>query len=183
MSNKKLEELVQSLMGDEEVAKTEEPEPKKPRIDGHTHEAPASLFARPVSPVTSEKPSDSVTGVSPEVISICATLSKLMYNVETKEADIEQATKILSPKFIKLETHGELKNVVPPFAYVICDECIILAWRGSKSIMDWASNASFAPVSYPRWSSISKSIKAHSAYVSLVECCTKKLFCARLHLA
>jgi len=46
---------------------------------------------------------------------------------------------------------------------------LIFAWRSSITIVDWMNNLAFSPSLSSRWSSETKEIRAHGAYINLVE--------------
>jgi len=75
--------------------------------------------------------------------------------------------------------HGEYEAAVPPFAALIVQPpkkdgkdpkpILILAWRGSHTVLDWVNDFAGSPTLSTRWSSETKDIRAHGAYVNLVE--------------
>jgi Lipase (class 3) len=75
----------------------------------------------------------------------------------------------LSAVPIFFDSHGARKDVIPPFCVAVSGSCMILAWRGSSTIMDWVSDVGYAPVTSSRWRQVSSNVLAHSAYTSFVE--------------
>jgi len=72
--------------------------------------------------------------------------------------------------------HGMDQATIPPFAALVVqpnDETeapiLILAWRGSVTVMDWINDVAFSPTLSSRWSSETDKVHAHGAYTNLVE--------------
>jgi hypothetical protein len=114
-------------------------------------------------------PGKDMTGVDTNITEVCATISHQIYEAKKAE-DLQLCDDTHTAEVILFVDHGEiLKHTVPPFVIVKSGDSLILGWRGSTSLMDWASDLSFAPVSSPRWSSVAPHIRCHSAYTALVE--------------
>jgi hypothetical protein len=115
-----------------------------------------------------KKPSKELTGVDPSLTDVCATISHQIYNATSKDyfslSDADHQADVLH-----FHDHGLLKDTVPPFVIAESGDALILGWRGSTTLMDWASDVSYAPVASSRWSSITQNVRAHSAYSALVE--------------
>jgi hypothetical protein len=115
-----------------------------------------------------QKPSKELTGVDPSLTDVCATISHQIYSATSKDSfalsDADHQAEVLH-----FHDHGILKDTVPPFVIVESGDALILGWRGSTTLMDWASDVSYAPVASSRWSSITQNVRAHSAYSALVE--------------
>jgi len=72
--------------------------------------------------------------------------------------------------------HGAFYPAVPPFAALVVQPpddkeapILILAWRGSQTDFDWVNDFAASPTLSSRWSSETKEINAHGAFVNLVE--------------
>jgi Lipase (class 3) len=134
--------------------------------------APAPPKAAAPATVVPERPSPELTGVPFETVSICATMCDQIYYA-TSLADFDLTHPVdpaITAEPVLFDNHGALQDVVPPFAVAIKDSTMILAWRGSASIMDWVSDAGYAPATSSRWNKASSSnVRAHSAYASFVE--------------
>jgi Lipase (class 3) len=140
--------------------------------DNVPHPAPAPPKAAAAATVVPERPSPALTGVPFETVSICATMCDQIYYA-TSLADFDLThpdDPTITAEPVLFDNHGALQDVVPPFAVAIKDGTMILAWRGSASIMDWVSDAGYAPATSSRWNKASSSnVRAHSAYASFVE--------------
>jgi hypothetical protein len=115
-----------------------------------------------------QKPSKELTGVDPSLTDVCATISHQIYDAKSIDyfslSDADHQAEVLY-----FHDHGILKETVPPFVIAVSGDALILGWRGSSTVMDWASDFSYAPVASSRWSSITQNVRAHSAYSALVE--------------
>lgn len=118
-----------------------------------------------------ELPSKDLTGVSLGLVRICATMSQQIYTANSIQdfslTNPDDPSIAADP--ILFDTHGTRKDVIPPFCVAVAGSCMILAWRGSNTIMDWVSDVGYAPVTSSRWRQVSTSVLAHSAYTSFVE--------------
>lgn len=113
-------------------------------------------------------PSKDLTGVDEDITRICATLSRLAYEVNN------QSSFAFSNKNLDVhatsDIHGILHTSTPTFVKAfVGDETMVVCWRGSFGLLDWINNFAVAPVSSPRWSGMAEALKAHCAYCSLVE--------------
>jgi hypothetical protein len=168
-----------SVVGDDE----EQPPTKRARLSptvstqpleeicvGAPSRSPASVASAPAAPAP-QPPSQELTGVSPELTSICATISDQIYSAETIN-DFKlrnESNPSVTAQVVLFDNHGGLGATIPPFCVAVADSCMILAWRGSKTIMDWVSDVSYAPVTSSRWNQVSAQVRAHGAYASLIE--------------
>jgi hypothetical protein len=99
--------------------------------------------ATPATPVKPPK----ITGVSGELCLVCATICVQIYDATSEnEFDLPLGAKVLD-----FTNHDSLDKFVPAFAIAKFNNCLILAWRASKNIMDWISNLSCTPVSSTYW--------------------------------
>lgn len=117
--------------------------------------------ATPATPVKPPK----ITGVSEELCLVCATICVQIYDATA----IRNFKLPYGAKVLDFTNHGSLDKFLPAFAIAKFNNCLILAWRASKNIMDWISNLSCTPVSSTYWSKIAPDLQAHSAYTKLVE--------------
>jgi len=72
--------------------------------------------------------------------------------------------------------YGMDQAAIPPFAALVVqpnDEqeapILILAWRGSTTVLDWVNDVAFSPTLSSRWSGETDKVRAHGAYTNLVE--------------
>jgi hypothetical protein len=139
---------------------------------GAPSRSPATVAPAPTPTIAAPQlPGQDLTGVSPALTSICATISDQIYSVETIHdfhLTNEDAPSVTA-EVILFEDHGALSDVIPPFCVAVTGSCLILAWRGSKTIMDWVSDVTYAPVTSSRWNRVAAQVRAHAAYASLIE--------------
>jgi hypothetical protein len=130
--------------------------------------APAASAVPATSSSGTKKPSKDLTGVDPALTDVCATISKQIYDATSKDSfnlsDVHHQAEVLY-----FHDHGLVKETVPPLVIAVSGDTLILGWRGSKTVMDWASDVAYAPVASSRWSPITPNVRAHSAYSALVE--------------
>lgn len=120
-------------------------------------------------------------GVSKELFTACATVSSIMYKLDESRdggtyEDIFEPVKVYAPLAGApcVDTHGEFEATSPPFAYMVLEgnhqpRTLVLAWRGSTTLMDWVVDAGGNPVQSRRWSTALQGLKAHGGYSGLVE--------------
>jgi len=127
-------------------------------------------------------PTKEMTGVSPFLTRLCATISADIYRNEdlTKEfngiidgdggsytAKGSGLTK--PPEVLLYENNGIYDDTNPPVVVVVADQTMIIGWRGSHTIMDWVRDFGFFVGSSFRWSKVAKVVKVQGAYMSMVE--------------
>ena len=132
----------------------------------------AQASAAQVKVAKPQAPSDDITGEVPSgLVPLCATISNQIYTAN-KITDFNLSNpddKTVMAEAIIFDNHDTLKDVIPPFCVSVSGNYLILAWRGSSTLMDWMSDFGAAPVSSSRWSEVSSAVKAHSGFTSLVE--------------
>ena len=119
----------------------------------------------PSATVPYTPPQETLTGVNPELLKVCATLCHQMYYVKA-QGDFKLP---YDARVLFYTDHGIFTDTVPPFAIASHGNSLILAWRGSMSVVDWTSNLAYAPVSSSRLSTIAPNLRLHSSYNSIVE--------------
>jgi hypothetical protein len=166
-----------SILSFEDSDDDEQPATKKQRLqqDDVARSAPSfSLFGwgkpnpatvPPSTSVPPTPPEEKSTGVNEKVLKVCATICHQLYHVDSHE----EFTLPYNATVDFYTDHGTFHETVPPFAIASYDESLILAWRGSSTLVDWTSNFAYAPVSSSRWNGIAPDLRAHSSYTSLVE--------------
>jgi hypothetical protein len=115
-----------------------------------------------------QAPDKDLTGVSLPLTEVCATLSHQIYEATSMES-FNLSNSSHQAELLYFHDHGFLKDSVPPLAIAVSGDALLLAWRGSTMLLDWASDASYAPVSSLRWNDVAPNVRAHSVYTSLVE--------------
>ena len=63
----------------------------------------------------------------------------------------------------------EFKATNPPFSVIVAGKKMILAWRGSYSVMDWVRDFGFYPASSFRWKSVVDVVRVHGGFLACVE--------------
>ena len=131
-------------------------------------ETPSIFYNANISSSGVNKPSKELTGVDPSLTGVCATISHQIYTAESKDSfKLSDSNHVV--EVLYFHDHGDLKDTVPPLVIAVSGDTLILGWRGSQTLMDWLSDAAYAPVLSSRWSSITPNVRAHSAYSALVE--------------
>jgi hypothetical protein len=118
--------------------------------------------------VLHQAPNKDLTGVSLSLTEVCATISHQIYKATCMES-FHLSDSSHQAEVLYFHDHGFLKDSVPQLAIAVSGDALILAWRGSTTLLDWASDASYAPVSSSRWNDVAPNVRAHSAYTLLVE--------------
>jgi len=141
--------------------------------------SPAPSPAPAPAPIYLKVPTKEMTGVSPFMTQLCATISSDLYAGNTKEdftdltvgyslADVG-LTEETSPKVILYSNNGIFEVTNPPFSIVVCDKTMIIGWRGSYTIMDWVRDFGFFISSSFRWFHVGKVVKVQGAYLSMID--------------
>ena len=122
-------------------------------------------------------PSTETTGVDASMLQLVSTVSASMYDdlsyptsVPPKAFDFDgYPTDLPYPELIFKTDNGIFTAMDVPFAIVAVDQTLILAWRGSITLMDWVRDVDFSYSASSRWSKISKVVKVHGGILSSVE--------------
>jgi hypothetical protein len=125
-------------------------------------------------------PTKEMTGVDPLYTQLCATISADMYTIKTSSDnfalstdgyDFDEMGLSEPPKVLLVSNKGIYLETNPPYVICAAGSKMIIAWRGSETIMDWDRNFGFFPSSSSRWKNIAKVVKAQGSILSMVEDC------------
>lgn len=118
------------------------------------------------------------TGLDPSMTSLCADLCRSMYDIDGKDTETSITSDQLAGRLskgphkvelVKFENHGDLGATTPPFALVVTGQTMILAWRGSTTIMDWINDFAMAPITSPPLLEADSHLRLMGSYLGLVE--------------
>jgi len=116
-------------------------------------------------------PTKSMTGVEPILFRLCQSISGQSYNAKSKTdylfSDFE--TESFKPEVVICEMHKGFEDTTPPFAVVIVGTTMILAWKGSASLMSWVTNLSISVAASTRWKPLAGTVKVQAGFLSVVE--------------
>ena len=122
-------------------------------------------------------PTSSMTnGIEEYYIKLCATISALMYSSQPEggtdqfgilDTDYKAAGLDEPPKVLLYD--DEFKATNPPFSVTVAGKKMILAWRGSYSVMDWVRDFGFYPASSFRWKNVVDVVRVQGSYLACVE--------------
>ena len=163
------------------------------RIDAHEKKAAAAIEAdaeatfgvKPSKPLEVKPifikhlPPKEMTGMDPFYAQLCATISRDLYNTESKvdEFYLDQGFELdrvglkQAPEVILYDINGISEACNPPFAVVVAGTTMILGWRGSVTAMYWDRDFGFFTSSSFRWKNVAKMVKVQGPYMALVENC------------
>lgn len=113
-------------------------------------------------------PSKEMTGVEPDMTRLCSTLSYQLYHKKAID-EIKLSTKNHTVEVLIYDDHGDLKPATVPFSVVVCEDTMILGWRGTGSLIDGINDMSVSPQSSFAWRKHAKSIKVQGGYTSIVQ--------------
>ena len=122
-------------------------------------------------------PSKELTGIDISLFRLASTVSASMYqfssdspkfrseafNFDGYPADLPQ------PEVIFSTDDGIFMATNVPFAMVVVDHTLILAWRGSVTIMDWDRDVSLYLGTSARWSKLASVVNVHGGILSQAE--------------
>jgi hypothetical protein len=78
------------------------------------------------------------------------------------------------PKVLLYDDHGIFETTNPPFSVTVAGKKMILAWRGSHTVMDWVRDFGFFVASSFRWKNVADVVSVQGAYLACVESCMAK---------
>ena len=123
-------------------------------------------------------PTSSMTnGIEEYYIKLCATISGCMYSSQPEGTDqfcnLDTGYKAAGldepPKVLLYDKQFKATN--PPFSVTVAGKkmILILAWRGSDSVMDWVRDFGFYPASSFRWKNVVDVVRVQGSYLACVE--------------
>mmetsp|Transcript_55250 Transcript_55250/g.61774 ORF Transcript_55250/g.61774 Transcript_55250/m.61774 type:complete len:489 (+) Transcript_55250:96-1562(+) len=116
-------------------------------------------------------PTKSMTGVEPILFRLCQSISGQSYNAKSKTdylfSDFE--TESFKPEVVICEMHKGFENTTPAFVVTIVGTTMILAWRGTHTLMDDVTDISFSVAASNRWKPLAGTIKVQAGFLSIVE--------------
>ena len=117
--------------------------------------------------------SDQTNGIAPFYVRLCATIADDVYahksnisefgNLATGYNPAEHGLKE-PPKAVLYDNHGIFEPTNAPFVAVVAGTKLMLAWRGSVTLMDWIRDFSFYVAS-----SYSVAVKVHGGFLTMIE--------------
>lgn len=115
-------------------------------------------------------PDKAMTGVEQKMTRLCASVAGQIYNSsEASDFDLSIEGEIKAD-VVHFEDHGTpYEDVTPNFAVVVSGSTMILGWQGSTTISDFITDFHMVPVLSSRWSKVSKEIKVHGGFISIIE--------------
>lgn len=113
-------------------------------------------------------PSKEDTGVDLPILKLAASVAGQIYSADEKE-DFDLSTPELDVEVLLLDRHGENSIVTPDFAMVKTGQTLVLGWQGSTSTMDFIIDVALTPISNGRLSHVSKDLKIHAGFQSIIE--------------
>jgi len=112
-------------------------------------------------------PTKEMTGISPDMTQLCATLSSRLYDAtEIDELHIKTVDDFEAVPFI-FDNGGAFNQTSSPFGVVITGKTMILGWRGTSGLMDQLNDVACAPQSSMMWRKHAETIKAQGAMTSV----------------
>uniref|UniRef100_A0A7S2PS01 Fungal lipase-type domain-containing protein n=1 Tax=Skeletonema marinoi TaxID=267567 RepID=A0A7S2PS01_9STRA len=125
--------------------------------------------------------SDMTNGIEEYYVRLCAIISSCMYLPQPLVHILEkQGCKLASiflkepPNVLLFDDHGIFETTNPPFSVTVAGKKMILAWRGSMSVMDWVRDFGFYVASSFRWKNVADVVSVQGAYLACVESCMAK---------
>jgi len=114
-------------------------------------------------------------GIEEYYIKLCATISGCMYSSQPEGTDqfgiLDTGYKAAGldepPKVLLYDEQFKATN--PPFSVTVAGKKMILAWRGSYSVMDWVRDFGFYPASSFRWKNVVDVVRVQGSFLSCVE--------------
>ena len=105
--------------------------------------------------------SDMTNGIEEYYVRLCAIISGCMYLPQPLVHILEhQGCKLASiflkepPNVLLFDDHGIFETTNPPFSVTVAGKKMILAWRGSHTVMDWVRDFGFFVASSFRWKNV-----------------------------
>lgn len=113
-------------------------------------------------------PSQEMTGVEPHMTRLCSTLSHQLYTKNATD-EIKLSTKNHTVEVLIYDDHGDFNSATVPFSVVVCEDTMILGWRGTGQVFDAINDIAASPQSSLAWRKHAKSIKVQGAFTSIVQ--------------
>jgi len=114
-------------------------------------------------------PTKEMTGVEPHITRLCATISKQLYNLKSKD-QFKVSTKDNKGELVIFNNHKPIALATPPFAAVVSGDTMILGWRGTdpEGVFDLLNDVACSPQSNIAWRQHAKNVKVQGAMTSIV---------------
>lgn len=114
-------------------------------------------------------PEKDMTGVDPSMTRLCASVAGQIYS-SNQDSDFKLSIGDIKADVVHFEDHGDpYGGVTPPMVVVVSGTTMIIGWRGSSTINDAISDFHLVPITSARWSNVSKEIKVHAGFASIIE--------------
>lgn len=119
-------------------------------------------------------------GIDPFYVQLCATISEDDYSKFSNISEFANVGKGYIPadvglekpaKAVLYENNSIFEQTNPPFVAVVAGKKLILAWRGSATMMDWDRDFGFYVSSSFRWKEVAKVVKVQGAYLAMLDNC------------
>jgi len=112
-------------------------------------------------------PTKEMTGISPDMTQLCATLSNRLYHAtEIDELHVKTVDDFEAVPFI-FDNGGAFNQTSSPFGVIISGKTMILGWRGTSGLIDQLNDVACAPQSSMIWRKHAETIKAQGAMTSV----------------
>jgi hypothetical protein len=128
--------------------------------------------------------SDMTNGIEEYYVRLCATISGCMYSPQPPNiyqfSNLDKGYNLAGvglnepPKVLLYDDHGIFEATNPPFSVTVAGKKMILAWRGSHTVMDWVRDFGFYVASSFRWKNVADVVSVQGAYLACVESCMAK---------
>jgi len=153
--------------------------PKKPAKNGADEAAHGLPNPEPAMTYCTHLPtSDQTNGIEPFYVRMCATISGDEYSHKSKKSEFVNLSTGYNlsdvglkepPKVVLYDNNGPFEPTNPPFVAVVVGTKLVLAWRGSVTLVDWIRDFGFFVSSSFRWKNVAKVVKVHGGFLAMVD--------------
>lgn len=114
-------------------------------------------------------PEKDMTGVDPSMTRLCASVAGQIYS-SNQDSDFKLSIGDIKADVVHFEDHGNpYGGVTPDMVVVVSGTTMIIGWQGTSDLNDWITDFHMVPITSARWSNISKEIKVHAGFASIIE--------------
>ena len=110
-----------------------------------------------------------MTGIDSSMTRLCASVAGQIYS-SSQNSDFRLSIADIKADVVHFENHGDAYGgVTPDMAVAVSGTTMIIGWQGSSSVNDWITDSHIVPITSARWSNVSKEIKVHGGFASIIE--------------